>query len=48
MCHRWFSNFDWDGLMECRLKPPIKPEIKSPEEESGSSHDVEGFAIDFL
>jgi hypothetical protein len=34
--------------MECRLKPPIKPEIKSPEEESGSSHDVEGFAIDFL
>jgi hypothetical protein len=49
MCHRWFSNFDWDGLMECRLKPPIKPEIKDPDEVSSSSqHDVEGFATDFL
>lgn len=49
MCHRWFSNFDWDGLMECRLKPPIEPEKRDPDRETSSSqHDVEGFATDFL
>jgi len=49
MCHRWFSNFDWDGLMEMRLKPPIEPEKKDPDRESSASqHDVEGFATDFL
>ena len=48
MCHRWFSDFDWDGLIECRLTPPIKPDIKSPDEDSSSQQDVEGFAVDFL
>ncbi len=48
MCHRWFSHFDWDGLMAMTLKPPIKPDVKSPEDDGSSQHDVEGFAVDFL
>ena len=49
MCHPWFSHFDWDALMEYRLRPPYVPEKKDPNRESSASqHDVEGFATDFL
>ena len=27
--HKWFSGFDWDGLLGRKLKPPICPVIKS-------------------
>jgi cGMP-dependent protein kinase len=25
--HRFFAGFDWDGLQERRIEPPIKPKI---------------------
>jgi len=27
--HKWFSGFDWDGLVGRKLKPPIAPSLKS-------------------
>ncbi|EQC42032.1 AGC/PKG protein kinase [Saprolegnia diclina VS20] len=29
MNHRWFSGYDWDGLLKQRLTPPIVPQLKS-------------------
>jgi len=50
MCHRWYSNFDWDALLECRLETPFTPEVKDPDDpgDSEMDGDVEGFATDFL
>uniref|UniRef100_A0A4D5RA32 cGMP-dependent protein kinase n=1 Tax=Scolopendra viridis TaxID=118503 RepID=A0A4D5RA32_SCOVI len=28
--HKWFQGFDWDGLINQTLPPPIIPEVKSP------------------
>ncbi|KAF0691380.1 Aste57867_17376 [Aphanomyces stellatus] len=27
--HRWFSGYDWDGLLNRKLTPPIVPQLKS-------------------
>ncbi|RHY32792.1 hypothetical protein DYB32_002240 [Aphanomyces invadans] len=27
--HRWFSGYDWDGLLKHRLTPPIVPQLKN-------------------
>lgn len=32
--HRWFSSFDWEGLLERRLEPPFKPVVSSVEDTS--------------
>ena len=32
--HKWFSGYDWDGLMAGTLDPPIKPKVKSKEDMS--------------
>lgn len=50
MCHRWYSNFDWDALLEYRLEAPYIPEEKDPDhhDEEMDGGDVEGFAKDFL
>mmetsp|Transcript_37028 Transcript_37028/g.78179 ORF Transcript_37028/g.78179 Transcript_37028/m.78179 type:complete len:787 (-) Transcript_37028:505-2865(-) len=49
MCHRWFSNFDWDALLEYRMEAPYLPEEKDPDHMgSDMDGDVEGFASDFL
>lgn len=29
MKHRWFSGFDWSGLINKKIKPPIQPEVKN-------------------
>ena len=28
--HKWFSNFDFKGLIKREIAPPIKPEVSSP------------------
>merc|ERR1711988_1460666 len=28
--HKWFSGFDWDGLLACSLTPPIPVNVKDP------------------
>ena len=50
MCHRWFANFDWDALLECRMDAPYLPEERDPDHYSADSmgEEVEGFASDFL
>jgi len=49
MCHPWFSNFDWDALMECRLKPPYLPELRDPDDNSSMyEEEQEGFATAFF
>eukprot|EP00984_Skeletonema_dohrnii_P016794 scaffold7514_cov112-Skeletonema_dohrnii-CCMP3373.AAC.7 len=49
MCHPWFSNFDWDALMECRLKPPYLPDAKDPDDNSTMyEEEQEGFATAFF
>jgi len=32
--HKWFSGFDWDGLLKGKLNPPIKPIVKNSEDMS--------------
>jgi len=27
--HRWFNNLDWDDLLQLKIEPPYKPEVKS-------------------
>ncbi|KAF0713112.1 hypothetical protein AaE_011861, partial [Aphanomyces astaci] len=27
--HRWFSGYDWDGLLKHKLTPPIIPQLKN-------------------
>ena len=34
MEHRWFSGFDWDGLLQKELCAPIKPKLKNPDDSS--------------
>lgn len=29
MQHPWFKNFDWDALIQRKLKPTIVPKIKN-------------------
>ena len=48
MCHPWFSHFDWDALMEYRLKPPYLPELKDPDDNSSAEDEQEGFATAFF
>lgn len=35
--HRWFAGFDWDGLSEYRLKPPIQPIVRAVDDTSNFS-----------
>ena len=28
--HKWFSGFDWDGLLNYQLPPPIPVTVKDP------------------
>jgi hypothetical protein len=30
--HRWFSGFDWDGLLNRKMPAPIVPSVESPED----------------
>ena len=32
--HRWFAGYDWDGLLERKLPPPIKVRVKDAEDTS--------------
>lgn len=32
--HKWFSGYDWDGLLARSLTPPIEPVIRNPEDAS--------------
>jgi hypothetical protein len=49
MCHPWFSHFDWDALLEYRLKPPYLPELKDPDDNSSMvEEEQEGFATAFF
>jgi len=32
--HKWFSGFDWDGLLSKSMTPPIQPVVKNPEDMS--------------
>lgn len=32
--HKWFQGFDWEGLQQEKLTPPIKPVVKSPSDYS--------------
>lgn len=32
--HKWFQGFDWEGLQQEKLNPPIKPTVKSPSDYS--------------
>jgi len=34
MQHNWYSGFDWEGLLEKRMKVPILPRVKNPEDTS--------------
>ena len=46
MCHPWYAGFDWDALMECRMKVPYVPEARDPDD-NGSAMDEDeagGFA----
>ncbi|KAK3774776.1 hypothetical protein RRG08_019639 [Elysia crispata] len=56
--HMWFDSFNWDGLRNTTLKPPIIPHVKSPvdtsnfddypeEEEPPPPDDLSGWDKDF-
>lgn len=55
--HRWFQGFDWDGLEQRRLTPPIVPKIRSssdasnfdkyPVEDDLPPDEISGWDIDF-
>ena len=32
MKHKWFSGFDWEGLLKRTMNTPIKPVIEHPED----------------
>ncbi len=32
--HKWFSGFDWDGLLAYSLEPPFKINVKAPDDAS--------------
>jgi len=36
--HPWFKDFDWNGLKDGNLKPPIRPKVKNPEDLSNFDH----------
>ena len=36
--HKWFSGFDWEGLLTYKLTPPIAVSVKSPDD--GSNFDM--------
>lgn len=38
MKHKWFSGFDWDALLQKKLKVPIKPKVKHDEDASNFDH----------
>ena len=44
--HKWFQGFDWDGLLECSLAPPLVPSVQSTSD--ASNFDQVGFFYLFL
>jgi len=50
MDHPWYSDFDWDALMELKMRVPYVPEVKDPDDESGwqEENEGEGFASSFI
>ncbi|KAK3097128.1 hypothetical protein FSP39_006620 [Pinctada imbricata] len=55
--NKWFQGFDWDGLVNRKLLPPIVPQIKGPNDYSNFDHyprssdippdEVSGWDFDF-